>query len=279
MSSLMDDLAQKACQLRKDVIQIAFGAQGPSHPGPALSIADMMSCLYFHFMKVDPANPAWEDRDRFVLSKGHACPVLYAALAEKGFFAKEELMTVRAINSRLQGHPDMKKTPGVDMTSGSLGNGMAAAVGMALGLRASKRDAFVYTIIGDGEMQEGLIWEAAMFAGAHHLDRLIVILDSNHFQSCGATADILPMEPILGKWKSFGWKTFEMNGHCIPDILNTLEMAKNARGMPVFIQAHTVKGKGVSFMENNNAWHQSAMTAQQYAQAMEELEVAFHEPA
>lgn len=252
MYDRVDRLARMARQLRRDVIDIAYKAQGPSHPGPALSLADIVSCLYFDLMRIRPDQPQWEERDRFVLSKGHACPVLYAALAEKGFFPREELLTVRKINSRLQGHPDMKKTPGVDMTSGSLGNGMAVAAGIALGLKASGNPATVYAVIGDGEMQEGIIWEAALFSAVRGLDNLVVILDYNHYQSCGATDDILPMEPVVDKWRSFGWKTFEMNGHNIPEILSTLEQAQHFRGKPVFVQANTVKGRGVSFMEHNN---------------------------
>ena len=271
MNSQIVRLEKMATQIRRDIIEIAYKAQGPSHPGPSLSIADVMSCLYFH---VRPEEPRWEGRDRLVLSKGHACPALYAALAEKGFFPREELLTVRKVDSRLQGHPDMKKTPGVDMTAGSLGNGMPIATGMALGLKASGNAAHVYAIIGDGEMQEGIIWEAAMFAGAHKLDNLTVILDYNHQQSCGSTEAILPMEPVLDKWKSFGWKTLEMNGHNVPDILDKLAIARAYQGMPTIIVAHTVKGKGVSFMENNNAWHQSLMTPEQYHVALRELEEA-----
>lgn len=274
MNSQIVRLEKMATQIRRDIIEIAYKAQGPSHPGPSLSIADVMSCLYFHEMHVRPEEPRWEGRDRLVLSKGHACPALYAALAEKGFFPREELLTVRKVDSRLQGHPDMKKTPGVDMTAGSLGNGMPIATGMALGLKASGNAAHVYAIIGDGEMQEGIIWEAAMFAGAHKLDNLTVILDYNHQQSCGSTEAILPMEPVLDKWKSFGWKTLEMNGHNVPDILDKLAIARAYQGMPTIIVAHTVKGKGVSFMENNNAWHQSLMTPEQYHVALRELEEA-----
>ena len=274
MNSQIVRLEKIATQIRRDIIEIAYKAQGPSHPGPSLSIADVMSCLYFHEMHVRPEEPRWEGRDRLVLSKGHACPALYAALAEKGFFPREELLTVRKVDSRLQGHPDMKKTPGVDMTAGSLGNGMPIATGMALGLKASGNAAHVYAIIGDGEMQEGIIWEAAMFAGAHKLDNLTVILDYNHQQSCGSTEAILPMEPVLDKWKSFGWKTLEMNGHNVPDILDKLAIARAYQGMPTIIVAHTVKGKGVSFMENNNAWHQSLMTPEQYHVALRELEEA-----
>ena len=274
MNSQTVRLEKMANQIRRDIIEIAYKAQGPSHPGPSLSIADILSCLYFHMMHVCPEEPHWEQRDRLVLSKGHACPALYAALAEKGFFPREELLTVRKAGSRLQGHPDMKKTPGVDMTAGSLGNGMPIATGMALGLKASKNTAHVYAIIGDGEMQEGIIWEAAIFAGAHKLDNLTVILDYNHQQSCGSTDAIMAMEPVLDKWKSFGWKTLEMNGHNIPDIVNKLEIAHAYQGMPVIIVAHTVKGKGVSFMENNTVWHQSLMTQAQYQMALRELEEA-----
>ena len=279
MNYSITKLEKMANQIRRDIIEIAYKAQGPSHPGPSLSIADIMSCLYFHTLRVNPSDPQWKERDRFVLSKGHACPALYAALAERGFFKKEELLTVRRVGSRLQGHPDMKKTPGVDMTAGSLGNGMPIATGMALGLKTGKSAAQVYTIIGDGEMQEGIIWEAAMFAGVHKLDNLTVILDYNHFQACGASNEIMPMEPVLDKWKSFGWKTMEANGHNVADIVNKLDIAREFRGLPVIIVAHTVKGKGVSFMEHNNSWHQSRITEEQYLLALKELEGGFENEA
>lgn len=260
-----------ANQIRQDIIDIAYKAQGPSHPGPALSCTDIVTALYFKIMKVDPNNPKWEDRDRLVLSKGHACPVLYSSLARKGFFPVEDLSTVRRINSKLQGHPDMKKTPGVDMTSGSLGNGLSAAMGMALYSKTMKKGFKAFAILGDGEIQEGPVWEAALSAARFKLDNLIAIVDYNHFQSCGSVEDILPMAPLADKWKSFGWNTISINGHDMDEIVNKLEVATNFAGAPTVIIANTVKGKGVSFMEHDNSWHQKVPTTDQYEQAMLEL--------
>jgi len=264
-------LAELAQTIRRDIIDIAYLAGGPSHPGPALSIADIVAALYFRVMDLDPANPRWEDRDRFVLSKGHACPALYAALAERGYFPKEWLTTVRRLNSHLQGHPDMNKTPGVDVTAGSLGNGLSLGLGMALGLKLLKKRSQVFVILGDGELQEGLVWEAVMAAAARRADNLTAIVDDNHFQSCGATDDILPMEPLRPKFEAFGWNALECNGHDMAEVVSRLEMAKRFLGRPTVIIAHTVKGKGVSYMEYDNAWHQKIPTKEQYETAMREL--------
>lgn len=263
-------LEEKARDIRKGIIEIAYKAQGPSHPGPSLSIADVVAALYFRFMKIDPANPKWEERDRLVLSKGHACPVIYSALAEKGYFDKELLYTVRRLNSKLQGHPDMNKTPGIDMTSGSLGNGLSLGLGIALALKIQEKNNSVFVILGDGELQEGLVWEAALAAPKLGIENMVAIVDYNHFQSCGGTDQILSVEPLRNKWESFGWKVFEMNGHNMDDIANKLEMAINFKP-PTVIIAHTVKGKGVCFMENDNSWHQKMLTKEQYEQVIKEL--------
>jgi transketolase len=267
------NLIKKAREIRKDIIEIAYKAQGPSHPGGSLSSADIITALYFKIMKIDPANPRWEERDRLILSKGHACPVLYSALAERGYFDKNLLYTVRHLNSKLQGHPDMTKTPGIDMTSGSLGNGISCGLGMALALKCQQILRNVFVIMGDGELQEGMVWEAAMAAPRLGLDNLVVIIDYNHLQSCGYLEEIISLEPLRAKWEDFGWKVFEMNGHNMDDTVNTLEMAVRFKGKPTVVIAHTTKGKGVSYMENNVAWHCKVPTEEQYEQALRELEV------
>jgi transketolase len=264
-------LYEKAREIRKDIMEIAFKAQGPSHPGPALSCTDIVAALYFKIMKIDPANPRWEERDRLILSKGHACPVLYAALAERGYFDKSLLYSVRRINSKLQGHPDMNKTPGIDMTSGSLGHGLAIGLGMALALKIRQIKSNVFVILGDGEVQEGLVWEAAMAAPRQGADNLVAIIDYNHLQSGGATDEILSLEPLRDKWESFGWKVFEMNGHNMADIVDKLQMAVGFQGRPTVLIAHTIKGKGVSYMENNDAWHAKIPTQAEYELALQEL--------
>ncbi len=268
------DLKLMANTIRRDIMDIAFLAQGPSHPAPALSSADIVTALYFHVMKVDPQNPRWEDRDRFVISKGHACPVVYAALAEKGFFPKEWLTTVRRLNSHLQGHPDMNKTPGVDMTSGSLGNGLSAALGMAIYLKHQKKSAQVYCLLGDGEIQEGLVWEAALAAPAMGIDNITAIVDCNHLQSCGAVTEIQHVPGMAKAWEAVGWNVIRINGHNMEENVSALERARDFRGMPTCIMADTVKGKGVSYMEFDNAWHQKIPTKAQYEQAIKELEEA-----
>lgn len=257
--------------IRQDIIDIAFKAQGPSHPGPALSSADIVTALYFDIMNVDPKNPGWVDRDRMVFSKGHACPVVYSALARKGFFPVEDLVTVRRINSYLQGHPDMKKTPGIDMTSGSLGNGLSAALGMALYAKQTGKKFKTFCILGDGECQEGTVWEAVLFAGSAKIDNLIAIVDQNQFQSCGSVGDILPMGSMEDKWRAFGWNVLTADGHNMEEVVSQLRAAKASEGMPTVIIASTVKGKGVSFMENDNSWHQRIPSEEQYNQAMSEL--------
>lgn len=244
---------------------------GSGHPGGSLSMADILSVLYFDKMKVDAKNPNMQNRDRLVLSKGHAAPGLYATLYEKGYFAEEHLESLRQANSMLQGHPDMKGTPGIDMTTGSLGQGLSAAVGMALGAKYTKETFTVYTIIGDGEVQEGQIWESAMAAAHYKLDNLIVILDHNGLQIDGRNDDVMKIDPICDKFAAFGWETLEMNGHDVEEISKTLDHAKNIQGKPVFICAETIKGKGVSFMEDQYNWHGVAPKPDELETALKEL--------
>ncbi len=274
MNDTIRELNLMANNIRRDIVDIAFKAQGPSHPAPALSCTDIVTALYFHIMNVDPENPQWEDRDRFVLSKGHAAPVIYSALAEKGFFPKDWLPTVRRLNSKLQGHPDMKKTPGIDMTSGSLGNGLSAALGMAIYLKHEKKNSQVYCILGDGEIQEGLVWEAVLAAPALGADNLTAIVDCNHLQSCGSVTDIQHVPGMARAWEAVGWNVLRCNGHNMEEVVSALERARDFRGMPTVIMADTIKGKGVSFMEFDNAWHQKVPTEEQYNQAIKELEEA-----
>ena len=266
-------LQAQARQIRKDILTMIHAARS-GHPGGSLSAADMVTALYFHFMRLDPARPRWEERDRFVLSKGHACPVWYACLARRGFFPVEQLLTLRKIDSLLQGHPDMLKTPGIDMTTGSLGQGLSAAVGMALGLKLDHKPARVYAILGDGELDEGQVWEAALSAAKFRLDNLLAIVDYNNLQLDGPCDQIMPVEPLAAKWEAFNWQVFEMDGNDMPQIVATIEAALQVRGRPAVIVAHTVKGKGVSFMENDCDWHGRAPDDEQYAQAMRELETA-----
>jgi transketolase len=247
-------LVNKAKEIRKDIIAMLAEA-GSGHPGGSLSAADIVTALYFNEMKIDPQNPKWPDRDRFVLSKGHAAPVLYAALAEKGYFPKEELKTLRKINSRLQGHPDMRKVPGVEISTGSLGQGLSAANGMALAGKLDHKDFRVYVLIGDGESQEGQIWEAAMLAAHYKLDNLVAFLDHNGLQIDGQITDVMSPEPVDEKWRAFGWHVEVIDGHNMEQIIETLARVRIIKGKPVMIVANTVKGKGVSFMENQAGWH------------------------
>jgi len=268
-------LKRKANDIRKDIINMICDAQA-GHPGGSLSAADIVTALYFHVMKVDHNNPQWEERDRFILSKGHACPVWYAALAEKGYFGMEHLKTLRKFHSILQGHPDMNKTPGIDMTSGSLGNGLSAGLGMALAARKNKLDYFVYVMLGDGELQEGVVWEAAMAAAHYQIDNLIAIVDYNGLQVDGWTKDVMSIHPVAEKWRAFGWAVIEIDGHDMTQILNAFQCAHKTKG-PVVIIAHTVKGKGVSFMENVCVWHGLAPDKEQTQKALQELETGEEE--
>lgn len=267
----------KLASLRHEAAMIRLGildgthAAASGHPGGSLSIADMLSYLYFAEMKVDPRNPKWAERDRFVLSKGHAAPALYAALARKGFFPFEELTTLRRVDSILQGHPDMKHIPGVDMSTGSLGQGISAAVGMALAAKVDGKDYRTYTIVGDGESEEGQVWEALMFAARHDLDNLCVIFDYNGLQIDGPVADIVNPAPYEGKLSAFGFHVITIDAHDFAQIENAFAEAKAVKGKPTAIVANSVKGKGVSFMENQVKWHGSAPNDAQYEQAVAEI--------
>jgi transketolase len=265
-------LRQKANTLRKRIIETAYQSKRKLHMGPALSCADIVTALYFKFMRLNPANPLWEDRDRFILSKGHAYIVLYAALCERGFFSRDELKKVRHINSKLQGHPTMNKTPGVDMTVGSLGNGLGIGLGMAYYLKLKGKSSKVFVMLGDGELNEGSVWETIMQAPIRKADNLIAVVDHNHYQSGGSCDEILPMGCLADKWKAFGWHVMEINGHDMVEIVNKFNIAVNYHGVPTVIIANTVKGKGISYMENNNLWHVNAVSEEHYKKAMEELE-------
>ena len=263
-------LKEQAKQIRRDIVNMV-GAAKSGHPGGSLSATEILTYLYFEEMNVKPEEPKWADRDRFVLSKGHAAPVLYAALAHKGFFPVEELSTLRKLGSHLQGHPDMKKVPGVDMSTGSLGTGISAAVGMALACQMDKKENYVYTVLGDGESQEGQVWEAAMAAAHYKLDNLIAFVDNNGLQIDGNVDDVLSPNPIDAKFGAFGWHVQVIDGHDFQQIADAVKAAKAAKGQPSVIVAKTVKGKGVSYMENQAGWHGSAPNAEQVAQAMEDL--------
>ena len=268
----MDKLYQKATKLRKLVLQMIHQA-GSGHPGGSLSALDIITVLYFYEMRIDSKNPNWENRDRFVLSKGHACPALYAALAEKGFFPKKDLFSLRKINSRLQGHPDMLTTPGVEMSTGSLGQGFSAAIGMALAGKYIGKNFRVYVLLGDGELDEGEVWEGAMCASHYELDNLVAIIDYNGLQSDNYNTKTMNFEPLIEKWRAFNWYTLEIDGHNIPQIVNAFNRAKRLKRKPTVIVAHTIKGKGVSFMEDNPKWHGSlAPDDEQLKIALDELD-------
>ena len=266
-------LQKMANEVRKDILTEVFHAKS-GHPGGSLSVADILTCLYFEEMNVDPENPAKADRDRLVLSKGHATPALYAVLAEKGYFPKEELKTLRALGSRLQGHPNMNDTPGVDMTSGSLGQGISAAVGMALSAKLTGDSYRVYAVLGDGELEEGQVWEAMMLAGNKGLDNLVVVVDSNGIQLDGTVEEINSPQPIDEKMKAFHLHPIVVDGHDFEELHRAFEEARTVKGRPTAVIAKTVKGKGVSFMENQVSWHGTAPNKEQYEKAMEELEKA-----
>ena len=269
-ATIKKQLKKTACKVRMGVIEGVYNAKS-GHPGGSLSISDVLTYLYFAKLNVDPKNPKWADRDRFVLSKGHCAPALYAVLAERGFFDKSELKKLRHIGAMLQGHPDMKGTPGVDMSTGSLGQGISAAAGMALGGKLSSASYKVYTILGDGEIEEGQVWEAAMFSAHNKLDNLVAIVDNNGLQIDGKITDVCSPMPITDKFEAFGWHVITMNAHDFDDIERAFDEAEKINGKPVAIVMTSVKGKGVSFMENQVGWHGTAPNAEQYAQAMDEL--------
>lgn len=268
------ELRQIVDRLRLDVVE-SIHAAGDGHPGPALSIAEILSVLYFDVMNLRPEEPRWPGRDRMILSKGHACPALYAALARRGFFPVSELEKLRTLEGMLQGHPDMMKTPGIDSVSGSLGNGVAIGLGMALGCRMQGIKNHVYVIVGDGEMQEGVIWEAAMAAAKHRAGNLIVFGDLNNHQSGGHVTELSSLYPVEEKWKAFHWHTQMIDGHDVGAIREAVERAKAEAFAPSFIGCKTVKGKGVSYMEGNNAWHKRTPTAEEVETARKELSGAW----
>ncbi len=263
-------LKDTATSIRKSIIEMLHEA-GSGHPGGSLSAADILTVLYFHEMKIDPQNPKMADRDRFVLSKGHAAPVLYGVLAEKGYFPKEELLKLRKLGAMLQGHPDMKGTPGVEMSTGSLGQGFSASSGMAMAAKLDKKDSRVYTLLGDGELQEGLVWETAMAAAHYKLDNLTAIIDYNGLQIDGPNEKVMGINPVGDKFVAFGWHVVECDGHDIEQIINALEEAKATKGKPTVIVAKTIKGKGVSFMENQVGWHGNAPKKEEADNALMEL--------
>ncbi|HIS77107.1 MAG TPA: transketolase [Candidatus Merdivicinus excrementipullorum] len=269
-ANLKKDLQKTACRIRMGVIEGTFNAKS-GHPGGSLSIAEDLAYLYWKEMKVDPENPQWEDRDRLVLSKGHCAPALYAALAEKGYFPASELKKLRHTGAMLQGHPDMKHIPGVDMTTGSLGQGVSAACGMALAAKISGKDYRTYTILGDGEIEEGQVWEAAMFAAHYKLDNLCAIVDNNGLQIDGPVAEVMSPYPIPEKFAAFGWHVITVDAHDLDQLEAAFAEARTVKGKPTAIIQKSVKGKGVSFMENQVGWHGAAPNAEQYETAMAEL--------
>lgn len=264
------ELEEIARRLRRHVVRMVGRSQA-GHPGGSLSAVDVVTALYFGVMNVRPDNPQWEDRDRFVLSKGHACPAVYAALGELGFFPTSAFTSFDHINSILQGHPDMRKTSGIDMSTGSLGQGLSVAVGMALGGKLKGSAWRVFTLLGDGELNEGQVWEAAMSAAKLKLDNLVAIVDRNKLQLIGPTEETMPLEPLAAKWRDFGWRVLETDGHDMAQLLAVLDEAQATQEGPTLIIAHTVKGRGVSYMENRVEWHSKAPTPEQLAQALKEL--------
>lgn len=266
----IEELENKAKQIRKGIIEQVYKAQS-GHPGGSLSIADILTVLYFNELNIDEKNPDWTERDRMILSKGHCAPALYSCLANRGFFEVKELETFRDINSRLQGHPDMTKIAGVDMTTGSLGQGLSVANGMAIAGKLDNKNYRVYCILGDGEIEEGQIWEAAMTANKYKLDNVCVIIDNNNLQIDGTIEEVMSSYPIDEKFRSFGFQIINIDGHNIEEIMKAFEVAKNIKQKPTCIIAKTVKGKGVSYMENKVEWHGKAPNKEQFEQAMKEI--------
>ncbi len=260
-----------ARKIRRDIINM-IGTAGSGHPGGSLSAVEILTALYFRVLNHNPADPHWEDRDRFILSKGHAAPVLYASLCESGYLPEEELCTLRKIDSRLQGHPECGLTPGVEMSAGALGQGLSFGIGVALTARLNAKKYYTYVLMGDGELDEGQVWEAAMAAAHFKVDNLIAIVDNNGIQIDGWNRDVMNLDPLNEKWKSFNWNVLECRGNDIVEVIKTLELARKFRGLPTVILAHTVKGQGVSFMENNPDFHGKAPNAEELKKALKELE-------
>lgn len=270
MKNRIPFLKEKADEMRLEVVKMVHDA-GDGHPGPCMSMMDILTCLYFEKLNIDPENPEWEERDRFILSKGHACPALYAALANRGYFSKEEYLGLRSLHCTLQGHPTVQKTRGLDMTSGSLGNGLGIAVGMAIAGRYQARGYYTYVIMGDGESQEGSVWEAAMCAKHYELDHLVAFVDHNNWQSGGSVSECSGVLPIKEKWEAFGWFVQEIDGHDFGQILDAIDRAKETSGRPCMIIANTVKGKGIDYMENDNSWHKRVPSDEQLVSAEKQL--------
>jgi transketolase len=268
--ALLSELAERARELRLDSLEMIH-RRGAGHPGGSLSAAEIMAALFFHKLNIDPARPDWPERDRFILSKGHASAILYAALSRRGFFPREDLLHWGEVACHLQGHPDRLKTPGVDMTSGLLGHGIPIGVGLALAARRLGLNYRTYVLLGDGEIQGGIVWEGAMAAAKFRVSGLTAILDYNDVQLDGAVHDIMPLEPLIDKWRAFNWAVLEINGHNLRQVLEALDTASEIHGRPTIIVAHTTKGKGVSFMEGRSYWHGVAPNAAQLAQAEIEL--------
>ncbi len=265
------ELKLKANEVRRGVVEAVHSAKS-GHPGGSLSVADTLTYLYFKEMNIDPKEPKKEDRDRLVLSKGHTCPALYSVLSLRGYFPREELLKLRKVGAMLQGHPDMKGTPGVDMSSGSLGQGISTACGMALGAKLKGADHRIYTVLGDGEIQEGQVWEAAMFAAAKKLDNLCAVVDNNGLQIDGRVTEVNDPEPITDKFAAFGWHVISIDGHNFDEIEKAFNEARATKGKPTVIIQKTIKGKGVSFMEDQASWHGAAPNDEQFAQAMSDLD-------
>ncbi len=264
------ELESKAKQIRRDIVAMIASA-GSGHPGGSLSATDLITALFFAELRINPQEPSWPDRDRFHMSKGHCCPLWYSVLSERGYFPKEKLMTLRRLGSMLQGHPD-RRTPGVEVASGSLGQGLSIALGISLALRLDKKDSRVYVLMGDGEVQEGNIWEAAMACAHYKCDNLCAILDYNGFQIDGRTCAVMNLEPMAAKWQAFGWHTIEIDGHNMREILSAYDQAKSIKAKPSIIIARTTKGKGVSFMENVCEFHGRAPSKEEAQKALKELE-------
>jgi transketolase len=267
----LEELQTIAKRVRREIVQM-IGAAKSGHPGGSLSATDIVVTLYFDVMRHDPANPKWPDRDRFILSKGHAAPVLYAAMAEAGYTPIDQLNTLRKLGSIYQGHPDVRFIPSLEASTGSLGNGLSLGIGMALAARLDGRPSRTYVMMGDGEIQEGQVWEAAMFASFHKVDNLVAIVDYNRIQLDGFVKDIMDLEPLRDKWRAFGWHTLELDGNDIPQVQAAFAEAEAVKGKPTVLIAHTIKGKGVSFMENNPKFHGVAPTPAEVELAMQELQ-------